>query len=207
MIDLISGWLGEYGYAAVCLLMILENVFPPIPSEVILPYVGHQAALGELNLLLALLAAVTGSLIGTSLWFAFGWLISVERLRYFFVAYGGYIAITARDFERAARLFERFERSAVFWGRMLPGIRSVISVPAGSVHMSSRSFLLISAAGILIWNTFLIWLGYAFLNDPLMVERYINPIANVIIVAAGIAYLVQVVRFWRQRASQAGDAE
>ncbi len=88
MTDAIVEFMGAYGYGAVFLLMVVENVFPPIPSEVILPYVGHLAATGELNVWLALLVAVAGSLLGTSFWFMIGWILSVSRLKHFFRRWG-----------------------------------------------------------------------------------------------------------------------
>jgi membrane protein DedA with SNARE-associated domain len=199
MTEAILDFMGTYSYLAVFLLMVLENIFPPIPSEVILPYVGHLAATGELDPSIALLVAVAGSLLGTSFWFLVGWLVSVDRLKIFFAKYGGYIAITVRDFEHAANFFKNHERAAVFFGRMVPAVRSVISIPAGSVRMPPRSFILISLAGILIWNTALITSGYFLLSDVRLVESYVNPIADLVLVAFIGAYAIQVIRFLRHR--------
>src|SRR5690606_21581978 len=110
MTDTIVNFMSEHGYLAIFVLMVVENVFPPIPSEVILPYVGHLSATGELNFFLAILTAAIGSLVGTSVWFLLGWFLSVERLTYFFSKYGGYIAITVKDFNYGARFFEKHER-------------------------------------------------------------------------------------------------
>lgn len=195
MTEHIVSFMAEHGYLAVFVLMVVENVFPPIPSEVILPYVGHLSATGEMNLFLALLVAALGSLIGTSFWFMFGWLLPTERLKLFFSKFGGYIAITVKDFETAAQFFARHERMAVFFGRMVPAVRSVISIPAGSVRMPPNTFLLISFVGILIWNIILVGLGYVFLSDPYVVQKYVNPISDLIILAFVVGYLIQVVRF------------
>ena len=197
MTDAIVHFMSQQGYLAVFLLMVAENLFPPIPSEVILPYVGHLAATGEMNVFLAFLTAVLGSLIGTSIWFMVGWLVPVDALKRFFARYGGYIAITVKDFEAGARFFERHERAAVFFGRMIPAVRSVISIPAGSVRMPPKSFLLISLAGIFLWNAALITIGYWALSDVHLVERYVNPISDLVLLAFILAYVVQVVRFWR----------
>lgn len=199
MTDAIVRFMSEQGYVGVFLLMVAENVFPPIPSEVILPYVGHLSATGEMNVVIALLVSILGSLFGTSFWFLLGWFVSVERLQVFFKRFGGYIAITLRDFEYGTKFFIKHERPAVFLGRMIPGVRSVISIPAGSVHMSVRSFLFISVSGILIWNTLLIFSGYFLLSDPLIVESYIKPISDLILIGFILAYLVQVFRFLKRR--------
>jgi membrane protein DedA with SNARE-associated domain len=206
MTEMILDFMGAYGYLAVFLLMVLENIFPPIPSEVILPYVGHLAATGELNPIVALLVAVAGSFAGTSFWFLIGWIVSVDRLKIFFAKYGGYIAITLKDFERAARFFKKHERAAVFFGRMVPAVRSVISIPAGSVRMPPRLFILISLAGILIWNTALIVAGYFLLSDVRLVESYVNPIADLVLLAFVGAYVVQVIRFFLHRRATQGEA-
>lgn len=204
MTETIVNFMGEHGYLAVFLLMVIENVFPPIPSEVILPYVGHLSAIGELNVIVALLVAAAGSLAGTSVWFLLGWFMSVERLTRLFARFGGYIAITVKDFNYAARFFEKHERAAVFFGRMLPAVRSVISIPAGSVRMEPRLFLLISFSGILLWNTLLISAGYFLLTDIHTVEKYINPISDFILLGFLAAYLVQVVRFVRGKRNSKG---
>lgn len=195
MTEHIVNLMAEHGYLAVFLLMVIENIFPPIPSEVVLPYVGHLSATGEMNLLLALFVAAIGSLVGTSFWFMFGWLLPTERLKIFFSRFGGYIAITVKDFEIASRFFARHEGMAVFFGRMIPAVRSVISIPAGSVRMSPSTFLFISFLGIGIWNIILVGIGYVFLSDPYVVQKYVNPISDLIILAFVVAYLVQVVRF------------
>ncbi len=189
--------MSSHGYVAIFLLMILEHIFPPIPSEVILPYVGHSAAMGEINVWLGIIISSVGSLVGTSFWFLFGWVLSVDRLHNFFQRFGGYIAITDKDFTKASKFFERHENATVFWARMIPTVRSVISIPAGSVRMSPWRFLVISGAGTLIFNTGLIMAGYLLLDDIYLVEKYVNPISNLIIVFFALAYLAQVVRFWR----------
>ncbi len=195
MAEAILAFITAYGYGAVFALMVLENIFPPIPSEVILPFIGYSAAAGELNFILALLVATAGSLCGTFVWFAVGWLVPMPELERFFRRYGGYIAIEHKDFMAAVRFFTRFEVPVVFFGRLLPGVRSVISIPAGCVHMPVKLFLMLSLCGTLLWNTMLLLLGYIVLDDFALVERYMNPIADGIIYAFILLYLAQVIRF------------
>ncbi len=102
-----------------------------------------------------------------------------------------------KDFEYAARFFERHERAAVFFGRMIPAVRSVISIPAGSVRMTPSAFFLISVSGIFIWNCLLIAAGFVFLSDIHVVDTYINPISDLILLGFILAYLFQVIRFIR----------
>lgn len=191
----ITAFITTYGYGGVFLLMVAENIFPPIPSEVVLPFIGQAVAAGEMNFGLALFAATAGSLIGTTAWFMIGRLVSVERLTLFLRSYGGYIAITERDFKKATTLFTKFKVPAVFFGRMIPGVRSVISIPAGSVRMSPRVFLWYSLLGSAIWNATLMTIGYLLLRDFTLVAAYINPITNGIVICFVLVYLLQVLRF------------
>jgi membrane protein DedA with SNARE-associated domain len=199
MADAILGFITEQGYLGVFILMVVENLFPPIPSEVILPFIGHLAATGELSLLPALVVATLGAVFGTSLWFLLGWLVPVPVLERFFSRFGGYVAISLKDFQGATSFFTKYELPAVFFGRMIPAVRSVISIPAGCVRMSPVTFLLLSSLGALIWNSLLIGFGFIFLNDYGVVQTYMSPIADGIISLFIIAYLIQVVRFvWRR---------
>lgn len=195
MTDTVINFITNFGYVGVFLLMAAENVFPPIPSEVILPFIGHSVAKGEINFVLALIVATLGALVGTLFWYAIGWFAPAEKLENFFRKYGGYVAISARDFHKATDFFVKYEVPAVLLGRMVPGVRSVISIPAGSVRMNPRVFLLYSVLGTLIWNTTLITLGYFALSDYAVVEKYMKPIADGIIYLFIGLYFVQVIRF------------
>ncbi len=199
MSDAILDFLTLTGYFGVFVLMVLENVFPPIPSEVVLPFIGHLAATGELSFWPALFVATLGSLCGTSIWFLVGWLLGTERLQKFFRNHGGYVAISENDFNSATRYFTKYELPAVFFGRMIPAVRSVISIPAGCVRMKPSLFLFYSALGTLLWNTMLMSVGYFLLNDYTIVDKYISPIADIIIYLFLGAYLAQVIRFVRRK--------
>ena len=195
MADWIITFITNYSYGGVFFLMVAENVFPPIPSEVVLPFIGRAVADGEMNFLLALLAATVGSLIGTSIWFLVGMFVPAIKLEKFLQNYGGYIAISARDFHKATEFFTKYQIPAVFFGRMIPGVRSVISIPAGSVQMKLKTFIVYSAIGSVIWNTALISVGYFLLNDFSVVAEYMNPITNGIFGLFIAIYFFQVVRF------------
>lgn len=199
MSEAILQFLSDFSYLGVFILMVLENVFPPIPSEVVLPFIGHLAATGELNFFVALVFATLGSVIGTSIWFVVGYAVGTKRLAWFFRHYGGYVAISEHDFAAATRFFTNWQLPAVFFGRMVPGVRSVISIPAGCVHMRLSVFFWYSLFGTLIWNTVLIGLGYIVLDDYRIVDDYVAPIADIIIYAFITLYVVQVIHFvWRK---------
>lgn len=195
MAEAIINFISANGYWGVFALMVAENIFPPIPSEVVLPFVGHSVAKGELNFILALLTASLGAACGTLFWFLIGWFAPAVKLEKFFRKYGGYVAISGKDFHKATDFFVKYEIPAVFFGRMIPGVRSVISIPAGSVRMDFKTFVMYSFAGLFIWNTTLITIGYFALSDYAVVEAYMKPIADAIIYFFITIYLVQVVRF------------
>lgn len=206
MADAILQFITTHGYLGVFLLMVAENLFPPIPSEVILPFIGHLTATGELAFVPAVVVATVGAVVGTSVWFVLGWLVSVPVLERFFTRFGGYVAIHVKDFRLASAFFTKHERAAVFFGRMIPTVRSVISIPAGCVRMPLLTFLLYSTIGTLIWNLLLMSAGYWLLQDYTQASRYMGPIADVIITGFIVAYLVQVSRFvWRKYASRTGE--
>jgi membrane protein DedA with SNARE-associated domain len=206
MADAILAFISHQGYLGVFILMVVENLFPPIPSEIILPFIGHLSATGELSLLPALLVATLGAVVGTSLWFVLGWVVPVPVLERFFRRFGGYVAIDVQDFKKATNFFTKYELQAIFFGRMLPAVRSVISIPAGCVRMRVSTFLLLSTIGAGIWNTGLILFGYYFLNDYEVVSTYMSPVADVIITLFIVVYVLQVVRFVFRRVRH-GDHE
>jgi len=195
MAEAVINFLSQHGYLGVFVLMFAENIFPPIPSEVVLPFIGHSVAKGELGFVLALLTASLGSFLGTLFWFIIGWFAPAIKLEKFFRKYGGYVAISGKDFHKATSFFVKYEVPAVFFGRMIPGVRSVISIPAGSVHMNFKKFFLFSLLGVFIWNTALISIGYFALNDYSVVETYMKPIGDAIIYLFIAIYLIQVIRF------------
>lgn len=199
MADWIITFITQFGYAGVFALMVAENLFPPIPSEIVLPFIGYAVAAGDMEFIPALFSTILGSLLGTSVWFLLGWFLPAEKLERLLRVYGGYIAITAKDFHRATSFFTRFEIPAVFFGRMIPAVRSVISIPAGSVRMKPRVFLVYTFLGTALWNFVLILIGYFLPQDARIVEIYLSPVANVVLAAFIILYLVQIIRFVKSK--------
>ncbi len=193
--EFIVSMIASGGYLGIVALMILENVFPPLPSELILPFIGLLVAQGTFSLPLAIFSATVGSVVGTSLWFLLGWFVSVPRITSFLERYGTYIAISVDDFTKATNLFKRFQIPAVLFGRMMPTVRSVISVPAGCIRMSIPAFLFFTCLGSLIWNTALIFAGSKLLGNFEVIEHYLNPVTNAVVGFFVLAYVLQVVRF------------
>lgn len=142
----------RFGYLGIALLTLIENVFPPLPSELIIPAAGFAAARGELSIWGVILSATAGSLAGALAWYGLGRWIGERRVRRWFERYGAILALRTEDLDAAMRWFERHCHTAVFLCRLIPGLRTLISLPAGFVHMPLPRFLLYSAAGPALWT-------------------------------------------------------
>lgn len=166
---------GSFGLA---FLIFLENIFPPIPSELILPLAGFLVWRGELGAVQALLASTTGSLLGAYVLYAMGrWGGRPLVLRF-----GRVLRVTERDLDRAEAWFERYGDAVVFFARMVPGARSIVSIPAGMLEMSLRRFTALTVAGSALWNTLLLGAGYALGNNWSRVEGVIAPISDAVLI-------------------------
>jgi len=150
-------WLG---YAGIAFIMFLETVFPPIPSEMVMPFAGLVAADGRLDFAAVILAATGGSLAGALLLYFLGATIPLDKLRGWIGRYGRYALIHEADFDRSFRFFEKRGDMVVFLGRLIMLVRSLISLPAGAVRMRIPRFLFFTALGSGMWNTGLAAAGY-----------------------------------------------
>ena len=195
MANWIIEFIGQQGYLGIVLLMILENVFPPIPSELIMPFAGFVAARGDLNAVGVLLAGTVGSVLGTMPWYVAGRLLSVERLKGWAGRHGRWLAASPADIDRAVHWFERRGERAVFLGRMVPAVRSVISAPAGITGMALPRFLLWSLAGSMLWVGALVALGFVLEGQYERVGQWLDPVSKVIVGAAVAAYIWRVATF------------
>lgn len=197
MFDWMIGLIERSGYLGIALLMFLENVFPPIPSELIMPSAGYQAGRGELSLVGVILAGTAGSLLGASFWYVAGRLAGEDRLKRWASRHGRWLTLTPQDIDKADDWFDRYNVWAVSLGRLLPTIRTLISIPAGLFEMRTGPFLLFSAIGTTIWSAALAVAGHSLGDNYHAVSEYLNPVANVIVGAVVLAYLYRVVT-WRK---------
>jgi len=200
MAEWIIGIIESYGYLGIVALMILENVLPPIPSELIMPFAGFAAARGEMSTTGVVLAGTAGSLLGTLPWYAAGRWLSSERLKTWADRHGRWLAVSADDIDRTDRWFDRRGRLAVFFGRMVPTVRTLISVPAGLVAMPWPQFLLWSAAGSILWVGGLTAVGYVLHEQYDQVGDWLNPVAQMVLVVIVGVYLYRVVTFKKRAA-------
>lgn len=193
----ITSTVNTLGHWGVAFLMFLENVFPPIPSELIMPLAGFTVARGELSFLGVIVAGSVGSVLGQFPLYYLGHSVGEKRLHRFADTYGKWLLIKGKDIERAADWLRRHGAISVFFCRMIPGIRSLISIPAGAAHMSLWVFTAYSTLGIAIWTVFLAGLGYLLGNNYDLIKEYLGPVGTWIWVVLGIALLGWIV--WRLR--------
>ncbi|WP_103500176.1 MULTISPECIES: DedA family protein [Streptomyces] len=174
-----------------------ENVFPPLPSELFLPLAGFSASQGGMTLAEALLWTTLGSVVGAVILYWFGAAVGRDRLR---AVAGRMPLVKVSDFDRTEAWFARHGTKAVFFGRMVPVFRSLISVPAGVERMPVATFVLLTAAGSAVWNTVLVLTGYSLGDNWHLVEGYAGVLEKVVLAAVVVAVAVfVVVRVRRER--------
>jgi membrane protein DedA with SNARE-associated domain len=193
------GWITDFveksGYPGIALLMFLENVFPPIPSELIMPLAGFSAAQGRLSLIGVILAGTAGSLAGATLWYGVGRWFGAERLKRFADRHGRWLTMSAAEIDQAQSFFDRHSGKATFFGRLVPGIRTLISVPAGILAMPFPAFLAYTALGTLAWTSLLAAAGAWLEGQHDRVAAWLDPVSTAIIVGLGAFYLYRVATF------------
>ena len=193
MLSGLSNWvvdvIDRLGYVGVALLVALENLFPPIPSEIVLPFAGFVARDGNATLPGMILAATIGSLAGALVLYGLAAWIGPDRLQTFVVRYGRWLRLTNADVDRAERWFDRRAIVAVLLGRCVPLIRSLVSIPAGFRRMHLGTFVLYTTIGSLIWNTALVGAGYLLRRQWEDVEPVLGVVQYVVIAAILLAIL------------------
>lgn len=198
MTDFVVDIVERLGALGVGVLILLENLLPPIPSEVILPFAGFAAEQGKVNAVAAWVAATTGSLVGAWVLYGIGATVGEERIRElsrkrWFIFFG------EKDFDRGDRFFERHGGAVVFFGRFIPLVRSIVSVPAGLERMSLVRFSLFTAIGSGIWNAAFITAGWVLGDRYDQVERYVGPVSKATVALLAVAAVVLVLRKYRRR--------
>ena len=192
--DWIVDIVGKLGYAGVALLTLLENIFPPIPSEIIMPLAGYQAAQGEFSLAGAIAAGSFGSVLGTMGWYWLGRRVGERRLRDWADRHGKWLTLDGEDIDKSAEWFHRRGIWAVFICRMIPGLRTWISLPAGFSEMPMSKFLLPTIIGTVIWTSALTVAGHmlgARYND---IDNVLGTVSWVVIALIAVLYVVRLMR-------------
>lgn len=196
MFEWATGVVERMGYAGIAMLTLLENVFPPIPSELVMPLAGFVAKRGGLGYWGAVTAGTVGSFAGALAWYEVGRRIGERRLRGWVEHHGRWLGIDEEDVDRAADWFRRRGGMAVFIGRLVPGVRTFISVPAGFAEMPRLRFALYTVVGTFGWTLALTYAGHVLGENYDHVQRFIEPVTWVVI---GAIVLFPVVRAIRRR--------
>jgi membrane protein DedA with SNARE-associated domain len=187
------------GYPGLVFFVFLENVFPPIPSEVIIPFGGFLVVKGDMNFILVVLAGTAGSVLGALPLYYLGRYLNRDRMKYFFNHKGKFLMVDEDNVDRSYAWFHKHGEWAVFICRMIPGLRSYVSIPAGSAKMGMPRFLALTAGGTAIWTAFLAWLGTLLGNNYEKVSKYLDPVmwGVTIIIVLSIAWWI--FKQWRKK--------
>ena len=190
------------GYGAILVAMFLENLIPPIPSELIMPLGGFYVHQGQLDLVPVVLSGLIGTVLGALPWYGIGRLVNEERLENWLKLNGRWIGINPQELQRSRKWFNRYGVSLVFWGRLVPGIRTLISVPAGVELMPLTPFLIWTTAGSLIWTLFLTISGFYLGDSYAKIEQWISPFSSlfkiIIIIALTLGLLTLIYKILRK---------
>ena len=195
MFTWVLGILESGGYTGIFFLMILENIFPPIPSEIIIPLAGFAAAKGELNIALVILIATCGSVVGCLPWYFIGHYFGIARLKRWSLRYGRLLTLSPQNIETAQEWFKRHGYISVFAGRLIPAIRTLISLPAGIVRMPLVPFLTFSFFGSALWTSVLVLLGYGLESQYGKAAGFFEFASNVVVGLIIGYYLYRVITF------------
>ena len=196
-----TGWIEylieNFGALGVALLMILENLFPPIPSEFILPFAGFLVGRGELGFLPALVASTAGSLSGALILYALGrW-----GGRSLILRYGRFLRVKEADLDRAEGWFDKYDQWVVLFGRMVPGVRSVVSIPAGMLRTPFLQFMLLTTAGSAAWNTLLLGAGWYLGENWQQIQGIVGSVSNFVLILVAVALVCAAIWWWRRHRS------
>jgi len=181
MIEWVTDIVAAGGWPGVMALMFMENLFPPIPSEVIMPLAGFAAARGQMSLTLALIAGVIGTLLGNAVWYELSRAIGADRIRPLVGRYGRWFAVGEDDLRKAEATLAKYGPIALSFGRLLPGIRTLISIPAGLIRIPRPVFYLYTTLGTAVWITFLTMAGYLLEDQYDQIEGWLEPLAYVVV--------------------------
>ena len=187
------------GLLGAAFLIALEVIVLPIPSELVLLLAGVSAAKGSFSIFGAIAATTVGSLIGAGALYLLGWWVSEERIRQLVFRFGKYIGVRTKDFDKAVSWFERYGVPIVLFGRLIPVVRSLVSIPAGLTRMNPVKFFAFTALGSLVWNSAWISAGYLLGENWEVAERFSSIIDYVVYAVLAFILIQLVIRFLKAR--------
>lgn len=199
--DTVITLITSLGYTGIGLMMFLENLFPPIPSELIMPLAGFTVGQGKMEFVPAVLAGIIGTILGALPWYFAGKTLGEARLKSWADRYGKWLTITGQDVEKSRAWFYRHGNQAVLWGRLVPGVRTLISIPAGLVQMPLANFLAYSTLGTAIWVSCLTYAGYILGDNYEQVDQYLGPVSKIVVAVIVISFVLWLVQRLRSQSS------
>ena len=185
-------------YFVICFAMFLENLIPPIPSEIIMPLGGFFVYTGDLNFYILIVSGLIGTVVGALPWYFLGKLLNEKKLSNFIDRKGKFVGISLKDLDKSRLWFDKYGVLLVFWGRLIPGIRTLISVPAGIELMPINKFLIWTTLGSLIWVIFLTSAGYLFGENYKIIGLYIDNFKVILKPIFVILVLFLLIRFFKK---------
>ena len=198
-----ENWITEvmnaYGYMGIFLLIALENIFPPIPSEVILTFGGFMTTTTNLSIFGVIIISTIGSVAGAIVLYGIGTLLNVDRMEGIVDKWRHILRVTPKDIHKANAWFHRFGVWAVFFGRLIPLIRSLISIPAGMSRMNMGVFLLFTTLGTAIWNTILVSVGAVVGASWSDIVRYMDIYSSVVYLILGVLIVLFLMFYIKKR--------
>ncbi|WP_323703970.1 DedA family protein [Mammaliicoccus sp. Dog046] len=195
----ITSVMEQFGYYGIALLILLENVFPPIPSEVILTFGGFMTTKSDMNIVGVVIASTIGSVGGAVILYWIGRILNVERLERIIEKWGKYLRLTKEDVRKADAWFDRYGPWTVFFCRFIPLIRSLISVPAGMSGMNQWLFLLLTTLGTLIWNLVLVIVGAKVGDNWHQIVNYMDIYSQFMYVIIAIGIIIFIIWFVKKK--------
>lgn len=197
---LIQEFMSRFGNLGVFLLIFIENIFPPIPSELILTFGGFMTATTTMTVLSVVLFATLGSIIGALLLYMIGHFLGSEHIKPLLDRYGRIIHLSYEDVTKALKWYSRYEGKTVFFCRMIPLIRSLISIPAGMASMNLSAFILLTALGSLIWNSVLVYGGAMLGEHYTLILDIMDTYSWITYTTLFIIILIMIVNFiWKKK--------
>ena len=186
-------------YLVIGFAMFLENLIPPIPSEIIMPLGGFFVYTGDLNFYILIVSGLIGTVVGALPWYFLGKLLNEKKLSNFIDRKGKFVGISLKDLDKSRLWFDKYGVLLVFWGRLIPGIRTLISVPAGIELMPINKFLIWTSLGSLIWVIFLTSSGYLFGENYEIIGSYIDNFKVILKPIFLIIILILLIRFFKKK--------
>lgn len=200
MQDFVIEIMNQFGYLGIGVLIAIENIFPPIPSEVILTFGGFMTTYSNMNVWMVILSSTVGAVIGALILYSIGRLVTPEHLKNLVSGkVGKALHLQTSDISKAGKWFVRKGNLTVFFCRFVPIVRSLISIPAGTAKMNLGVFLVLTTLGTAIWNTVLVWLGVFAGKSWERIVQYMNTYSIIALVVMGLIVFILAIIFYKKQ--------